>query len=130
MNVGHCLLGLTGTSATVCTIPCNPVTAAGASGCPTGTGCTGGGTQTIPEFTTCATVGTGTDGTTCTGDSSCASGYVCLQTTNADGGTAATCRQICRSGTNTDCSTSGYTCAAPSGVTNPMFGFCCPSSGC
>ena len=128
-NVGHCALGLTGTSATVCTIPCNPVTAAGASGCPTGTGCQFGGTQTIAELTNCGTVGTGTDGTVCADDTTCAGGFFCL-ITSADAGATGLCREVCRATTNTDCSGSGYTCVSPGGVTNPMFGLCCPAAGC
>jgi hypothetical protein len=123
-NVGHCLLGLTGTSYMLCTTPCNPVTKAGATGCPMGLACDYAGTQSIPELTDCAPAGTVTEGMACTQSTPCAPGLICIGS-----GTSGTCRDVCRAGMNGDCSVATDTCMSP-GVSNPMFGFCCPSGGC
>ena len=130
-NVGHCLLDLPGTSATVCTIPCNPAPAAGPSGCPTGTGCMYGADANsgIPELTSCGTVGAGTDGIACTTTTDCSGGFTCISTTSSGGAVTAACRQVCRAGVSADCPTT-YTCIEPAALTNPMFGVCCPAAGC
>jgi hypothetical protein len=36
---------------------------------------------------------------------------------------------MCRANTGSDC-TGGYQCKPGVSPTNPLFGFCCPSSGC
>ncbi len=125
-NIAYCLVTFMNTTAKACTVACNPVTKAGATGCPTGLACIYGGTATIPELTDCATPGAGADGATCTDTTNCAAGFVCV---GAAGGTAH-CRQVCRNATPGDCNGAGYLCDAPNGVTNPMFGFCCPGAGC
>jgi hypothetical protein len=124
-NGPHCIITFTGTTAKACTVPCNPVTRAGASGCPGTLACVYGGTATIPELTDCSTPGSKLDGAVCADSSECANGLVCV-------GSAATyhCRQVCRNATPGDCSGAGYLCAVPAGVTAPMFGFCCPGAGC
>lgn len=127
-NTAHCLFTITGTPYKVCTVACNPVSAAGPSGCPAGEGCVYGGTTMppIPELTDCETVGTGTDGTACSTTALCASGFVCV-----NNGSATICRQVCRNGNAGDCSNGNDICYPPSGVSNPMFGFCCDAiNGC
>ena len=125
-NVAHCVIDITSTTWKVCSVACNPVTTAGASGCAAGMGCTYGGTTGVPEFTDCETVGTAVEGATCTYTTDCAAGLVCV-----NNGTTSHCRDVCRNATPTDCTVSGDVCYAPSGVTSPMFGFCCSStSGC
>lgn len=125
-NVAHCIITFAGTTQKACTDACNPVTAAGASGCPGSLACIYGGTTTIPELTDCGTPGTGTDGASCVDTTGCAAGYVCV----GAGAGSTFCRQVCRNGTSGDCSGLGYTCDPPAGVTSPMFGFCCPLLGC
>jgi len=124
-NVGHCLITIPGTSYELCSIACNPVTAAGASGCAAGLGCIYSGATGVPELTDCETLGTGAEGAACTSTADCAAGLACL-----NNGTTSYCRTVCRSGTNADCTVAGDVCWPPGGVTNPMFGFCCSSTGC
>jgi hypothetical protein len=124
-NVAHCIIGYSNTSAMTCTFACNPVTKAGANGCPTGLACVYGGTMTIPELTDCLTPGSGLDGTSCMDSSTCAPGFACVGS-----GMMGACRQVCRNARPGDCSTGGYACLPPAGTTSPMFGFCCPTLGC
>jgi hypothetical protein len=129
-NKPHCLIGLTDTTFKVCTVACQPVTAAGASGCATGLACqvfgymSGG--VTIPEATDCAGPGAGTDGSSCAtnGNGDCAAGFGCVNV----GGTKK-CRKLCRSGTVADCTgVTSPTCRLPTGSMN--WGFCCPNDNC
>jgi hypothetical protein len=123
-NLGRCLISLTGSSTKVCTFACNPVTAAGASGCPSGYACLYFQTTPVPEATDCEPAGAvGENGDCTTAD--CAPGLVCVSA-----GSTNRCRQICRTGNNADCAVAGDTCLIPTGVTTPMFGFCCAASGC
>src|SRR5262249_24107704 len=46
-NTAHCIITYSGTTQMACTFACNPVTHAGAAGCPTGLACFYGGTSTI-----------------------------------------------------------------------------------
>jgi hypothetical protein len=121
-NVAHCAVTITGTSWKVCSVACNPVAAAGPSGCASGMGCTYY-TTTAGEVTNCWTAGTSQEGTACTYTSDCAPGLVCL-----NNGTSAHCRAVCRNATPSDC-LAGDVCVQP-GVSMPMFGFCCPKGGC
>ena len=116
-----------------CTLPCNPVPAAGASGCVSGTKCDqygagggggggGGGSGGSFNYTDCYYAGTGTDGANCTYSSDCAVGYVCV-----GGSTTPHCRMYCRAGNDADCTISGQTCLSSSGN---FLGACCPSAGC
>jgi hypothetical protein len=70
-NKPHCLVtfadSVSDSVAKACDVACNPVTAAGASGCQTGLTCQYGGTSSLPEVTSCETSGTATDGTLCQG---------------------------------------------------------------
>jgi hypothetical protein len=125
-NISHCTITITGTGDKVCTVPCNPVNAAGASGCVAGQGCVYGGATGVPELTDCETAGTGTDNFNCTRPSDCANGFACV---GAPGMTR--CRQVCRAGNDNDCANIFDICYAPAGVTSPMFGFCCDAlAGC
>ncbi len=124
-NVARCTIDITGTTSKVCTFACNPVSKAGASGCLTGMACTWETETGGPELTDCETVGTAVEGATCTYTSDCASGLACI-----DNGTSSHCRDVCRNATPADCTVAGDVCYAPSGVTSPMFGICCPSGGC
>jgi hypothetical protein len=125
-NVARCIVTYTGTTAMTCTVACNPVTKAGASGCPTGLACVYGGTTTIPELTDCVTPGATVEGGVCTDSSTCAAGLVCVGPTSG----TAHCRQVCRHNNPADCTDPSYACAQPASPANPMFGFCCPSGGC
>jgi len=131
-NTPHCLLTFTGTTAKVCTVACNPVLAAGASGCATGLGCQVFATATIPEATDCALAGAGGDGADCTtnGTSDCQGGFTCVQVTGTGGTVVNHCRKVCRQGmAGTDCAgQAGYACRVATGTT--MFGFCCAGTGC
>lgn len=123
-NLGRCLISIGGTTSKVCTFACNPVAAAGASGCPTGYACLYFQTTPVPEATDCEPEGSAGESADCT-TTACGVGLVCVST-----GTTQRCRQVCRSGNNADCAVAGDTCVMPSGVTAPMFGFCCSASGC
>src|SRR5439155_16814185 len=80
-NKAHCLLTLTGTTAKLCSFACNPVSAAGASGCATGLACQTFASMTIPEFTDCSPAGAALDGGNCpNGNSDCAPGFGCVET--------------------------------------------------
>jgi hypothetical protein len=125
-NVGHCLIGLQGSSYQLCTVACNPVPAAGASGCPTGLNCEVAATSSIPELTACRSPGMVAEGATCSSAAPCAAGLVCVGASAA----ALHCRAVCRAGMNADCTIAGDTCAVSSSIANPMFGACCPASGC
>jgi len=132
-NLPHCLLTFTGVTAKVCTVACNPVLAAGASGCAAGLGCQVFATATIPEATDCSLPGAGGDGADCTakGTADCQAGFTCVQVTNPTTGAIANhCRRVCRQGmAGTDCAgQAGYACRVATGTT--MFGFCCAGSGC
>jgi hypothetical protein len=112
-----------------CTNPCNPVTAAGGSSCPSGAKCDPFTPQgQSNEVTTCGPIGTGTDGTMCsTGlGSDCTTGYGCFS--SSGGGNVLHCRQYCRKGMNSDCSNGTYTCQSPTGWN--FLGACCPTTGC
>jgi hypothetical protein len=125
-NKAHCVLSLTGSTDKVCSFACNPVAAAGASGCATGFACQTFGSMTIPEFTDCGIPGLGTDGASCltNGNGDCAAGFVCVSV-----GATAHCRKACRANTAGDCTgLGGYACLLATGAT--MFGFCCPGTGC
>jgi hypothetical protein len=130
-NKPHCLLGLTGTTTSLCTFACNPVTADGSpSGCAAGLGCQTWASMTVPEFTDCGPVGTGGDGASCpNGNGDCKAGYGCVEI-SAGPPVVAHCRLLCRQGVAADCAAvgGGIACAAPTGAT--MFGFCCPGAGC
>jgi hypothetical protein len=112
----------TGTTPNICSVPCNPVTNAGATGCPDGLACAYEGSTTIPEYTDCVAAGGVASGGTCkdtTLANSCGAGLVCVVTGTS---TSGTCRVVCRAGNNADCPSG--TCGTFSGITSPMFGFC------
>jgi|GEM_PF-2257939 len=129
-----CLYTLTGATEKVCTVPCNPVLAVGASGCATGLGCQVfgstpmGGGPTL-QLTDCATAGAGGDSADCTtnGNDDCAAGFTCISVTSGST-TTHHCRGLCRLTMNGDCA-SGNTCITPASGTN-TYGFCCPAAGC
>jgi hypothetical protein len=124
-NTAHCLDGLTGDPTKLCTFACNPVTAAGPSGCPGNLACGAFSSTTVAEFTDCGTQGTGKDGANCktNGTTDCAPGFTCV-----DNGLNQVCRESCRAGRSSDCvGVSNYTCFLPTGST--MFGLCCPALG-
>jgi hypothetical protein len=123
-NLGRCLISIGGTTSKVCTFACNPVTAAGPAGCPTGYVCEYFQTTAVPEATDCEPAGTAGENADCT-TAACGGGLVCVST-----GTTERCRQVCRTGDNADCAVAGDTCVMPTGVTGPMFGFCCSAAGC
>jgi formylglycine-generating enzyme required for sulfatase activity len=119
-NVAHCLITLS--SAKLCTIACNPVPAAGASGCASGLACTLASAPSVAAYTDCYLSASSTNmpGSSCSvPQNACASGSFCPQGSGI-------CRQICRSGIPSDCSM--YSCAALPGSTG--LGDCCPPSGC
>jgi hypothetical protein len=132
-----CLYMLTGTPSSLCSIPCNPVTKVGASGCAAGLGCqvfgVTSGSMTLQK-TDCGQVAAtgGGDGADCTtnGDADCKAGFTCV--TVGSGATAMHhCREVCRVNTNTDCSNGAYSCNTPSGGGTPTYGFCCSTTtGC
>jgi hypothetical protein len=123
-NVGHCLLQLGQSAVSVCTVACNPVTAAGASGCAPGTACAVGITSAMIEVTDCEAAGMGAEGATCTFSRDCAPGLACI-----DNGATSHCRQVCRTGVTSDCSITTDVCFIL-GASNLMFGACCPAAGC
>jgi hypothetical protein len=132
-NVAWCAFAVG--SSRGCTTPCNPVPAAGASGCVSGSKCDaynytgsggagGSGGGSTSEVTDCEVIGAGGDGVTCTYDTDCLAGYGCF----SHGGGASSCRPYCRMGNNADCTIAGETCHT---VTNWVFiGACCPAAGC
>jgi hypothetical protein len=125
-NKAHCLLSLTGTTTSLCTFACSPITT-GASGCAAGLGCQTWSSTAVPEFTDCGPIGTVGDGGNCpNGNSDCKSGFGCV--VSGSGVTATQhCRAVCRQGmAGADCPAGGFTCAVPTGAT--MFGFCCPGN--
>ncbi len=85
-----CLATVTGTMQQICTVDCDPITHAG---CPAGTGC-GIFTQegTGRRLTDCDPVGSGTQGSACTGGGDCAAGFDCIDVPT--GGSQ--CLQLCR----------------------------------
>jgi hypothetical protein len=104
----------------VCSNPCNPVAALGATGCPgTDLSCVvlrNSGSQialcgsffgTLPEGATCSTGSVGD----CQNNLSCVGGK---------------CRRACREGVTADCGAAAF-CASSGG---PTWGFCCPTAGC
>jgi hypothetical protein len=122
----HCLPITVNDSLGECTTPCNPVTAAGPSGCPVGQMC-----YFVPfvnadilGLTDCTTlVGSKTAGQACTTRTDCAPGLYCREITQ---GAQLVCRQLCRLGTDSDCSQSGFKCVQD--ITS--FGGCCPNGIC
>jgi hypothetical protein len=126
-NAPHCQQIELGTSIGLCTLPCNPVTAAGASGCPAGSRCFYQ-PRVLAEITDCNTIdGTLTDGAACTRVVDCAPGFGCMQV----GATSSyACREVCRYPMSSDCHTPGYLCTRMPFYAAPLFGFCCPSTGC
>jgi len=126
-NVSRCVT-LAGTNALECSIACNPVAAAGPSGCPSGEGnCYLGVTAANEQFTQCVVGGQqGAEGAVCSLPWDCAAGLACVQ--SGDAGTPH-CRAMCRSGVDADCA-GGDVCLSAI-ASNPMFGFCCSSTtGC
>jgi hypothetical protein len=104
-NVGHCIVQLTGTPYSFCTVPCDPVNAT--ANCAGGLACTIGATMTINEITSCETVGTKTDTQACSSINDCAPGYTCTSINGA----AASCRRVCAA--PADClgvGPGGYSC--------------------
>lgn len=125
-NKPHCTIDVASTGLKVCTVACNPVTAAGPSGCPTYWYCDVFSTATLSEATDCEyNFGNGTpEGYGCNSNSDCGNGHSCV-----DNGTTKKCRQNCRAGHPGDCSeVAGATCQLPTGAV--LFGVCCPSGGC
>lgn len=132
-NLPHCLIPISGTmpAVTVCTVACQPVTAAGASGCATGLSCQvfGSATPPIAQFSDCALPGPGGDGADCT-TAGCQAGFACVSETPTGGGAAQNhCRKLCRAGTSGDCTgLGGYGCATPTGTGPFPWGFCEPGA--
>jgi hypothetical protein len=124
-NRPHCLFPAAGGSR-LCSVACNPVGSQGPSGCPSGSVCVYGTSASFIEFTFCDRAGTGTDGEPCNASNRCAEGFNCVD--NPTQGIR--CRALCRAGTNSDCTKTGYTCNPGAGGNPPMFGYCCPTTGC
>jgi hypothetical protein len=122
-NVAHCLLTLS-SAGKLCTLACNPVLAAGASGCPSGLACTLSSSPSVVAYTDCyLAASTNVPGSSCSlPQNACATGSFCAGSAQGTG----TCRQLCRNGMPSDCSM--YSCAALPGSTG--LGDCCPPSGC
>jgi hypothetical protein len=132
-NIGHCYYNLGPADMSppiqVCTVPCNPIPAVGATGCASGLACTVFATASIAQLTDCGPAGTVGDGGDCSknGSADCQSGFTCVQV-GTPPNTVDHCRQVCRPGhATTDCA-AGDSCVVPSG--NILFGFCCPPGGC
>jgi hypothetical protein len=125
-NRAHCIFQLNGAGPIdLCSVACNPVSSRGSSGCPSGSVCVYGSNASFPEFTFCDRAGTGTDGQSCNSSSRCAPGFNCLLNTNS----MMICRAVCRAGNGSDC-TAPNVCKPGAGGSPPMFGYCCPSTGC
>ncbi len=126
-NISYCGTAFQAAPLSICTLPCNPVLAAGASECASGTKCDAWGYAPVDmggiEYTNCGSAGAGTDGATCTYSSDCATGYGCF-----GNGSGSHCRLYCRPNTNSDCTIGGQTCGAVVGWS--FTGACCPSTGC
>jgi hypothetical protein len=126
-NIARCLYTLNMVTEKICTVPCNPVTELGGSGCATGLGCqtfafTITGTTTVAQGTDCVVLGAGVNNTLCpNGNDDCSHGFACV-----DNGTDKRCRKQCRIGTGTQhcAGIAGATCTAPSNIQNATFGFC------
>ncbi len=127
-NGPYCVDTITGPPVQkICSVPCNPVTNAGASGCPDGLACgyAASTTSSPAEYTDCEPAGSVLAGGTCTEATlatSCDFGLVCIVSGTSSSGT---CRYVCRAGVNADCPT-GDTCKTFTGITSPMFGYCNP----
>jgi formylglycine-generating enzyme required for sulfatase activity len=122
-NIAHCLL--TFDPARLCTIACNPVVAAGGSGCASGLACTTSGTATLGAYTDCYLPDSSSNmpGSSCSlPQNGCAAGSFCAHASQGMG----ICREICRTGMPSDCSM--YSCSALPGSTG--LGDCCPPGGC
>jgi hypothetical protein len=130
-NVSRCANELTGTlsGATypLCTVPCNPVTSTGPTGCLTQLACQYRVTAAGVEITDCNGYGLVAEGASCASTADCARGLACSAAPDAGKGA---CRAVCRAGHDADCAVAGDTCHATPGVQQPMFGLCCPASGC
>jgi hypothetical protein len=107
-----------------CDIPCNPVLALGASGCPDNSACrffinsTDAGTDN--EKTLCASAGALTEGADCSAQFfGCGQGLTCI----------GRCRRTCRFRVDADCPP-GQTCIDIPADVNGLFGRCCPTGGC
>jgi hypothetical protein len=122
-NVAYCSRTLNGTALQLCTIPCNPVSALGGSGCGAGKCDAISFNAGTAEYTDCITLGSGAEGANCTYDDECGEGLSCF---SSNGGQSH-CRHMCRKGNDGDC-VSGATCQTLTGWT--QFGVCCPSAGC
>ncbi len=115
---------VTSTAYPLCTVACNPVSAAGPSGCLAHQLCVYTVTPSGVDTTDCQGSYAGIEGNACSVSTDCDVGLVCV-------GRAQThCRQVCRIGLNSDCTVAGDTCMTPAGATAPMFGYCCPAGGC
>jgi hypothetical protein len=124
-NVAYCLRTIENTSFQLCTIPCNPVSALGSSGCGAGKCDALSFNAGTAEYTDCDDVGSGVEGGNCTYDNDCGDGLECFGSNGGQGH----CRRMCRKGNNSDCAgVSGTTCFTVTGWT--QFGVCCPSGGC
>jgi hypothetical protein len=124
-NNPYCAIGAGATMPKLCTLPCNPVAAAGSSGCAAGFACYHNDAyQSQPENTDCERPGTVVTGASCL-TVQCAPNNTCVH-----GGVTMMdiCRQNCRLGVAADCP-SGYACAQFTGQ-QLSYGFCCPSTGC
>jgi hypothetical protein len=128
-NYAQCVIVAVGSaSISLCSHPCNPVLAAGSSGCPLEQRCD---YQAFTSFerTDCRTfTGSGTDGAACQINNQCAAGYGCMQLGFSS---SYVCRQFCRMHSDSDCAQTGYVCK-PELIfqSNTLFGVCCPSAGC
>ena len=113
-----------GNGAPTCTVPCNPVPLAGASGCASGLGCNYLGYETT-DYTDCQPPGEAEEGEPCTPQLNCRMGPSCVGLTDLS-----VCRVVCRPEVPEDCSNGDVCITHATPVSNPMFGFCCPASGC
>jgi hypothetical protein len=124
-NRPHCIFQFGGSGPTnLCSVVCNPVASQGSSGCPNGSGCIYGSNASITELTFCDRAGSGSDGQPCDSNFRCAANFNCVGV-----GGSFICRAMCRAGTDGDC-LAPYVCKPGAGGSPPMFGYCCPSTGC
>jgi hypothetical protein len=124
-NVPRCFEGLTASTVRLCSLSCDPVGAG--AGCATGRTCGFFTDTSSNEYTDCFASKGVADGQSCTLITDCATGETCAQSGSSS---MPHCRKTCRPDqAATDCS-GGLQCPALTGVANPIFSACCPSTGC
>jgi hypothetical protein len=116
----RCAVPLPGVVNQACTIACNPVAAAGASRCPSGTACVYTPSPTA-EATDCTQPGSDAEGAACDNSTQCGPNLTCI----LNGAPPSSCRAVCRNGVTGDCP-ANHSCQ----TVGAQYGVCCPMSGC